>query len=345
MNEQQRLIEDTLHRLLTDLCTPDVIENSEFGEFASELWQALTETGLTSASIAVDAGGSGGDADDSLLVIRAAAGHAAPVPLAEHFIAALLLADHGASVGSDAMTVASGDFKLDGANRLTGTAAGVAFARWCKQAVLVAASASGPMLCRVDLADARIEFRNSVAGKPRDTVSFDTVLSAGNIHETDERASEKLQLLGAATRCLMMAGALESVLEMSVRHSMEREQFGRPISRFQAIQQQLAVLAGEVTASKSAGDAICMSFHDRNSADIEIAKARIGESVSICTEIAHQVHGAIGYTREHQLNHRTRRLWCWREEYGNERVWQKQVGRRFLQGGADSLWSTATDCR
>ena len=345
MNEQQRLIKDSLNRLLTDLCTPDVIEKSEGGEFASGLWQALTETGLTTASIAVDAGGSGGEADDSLLVMREAARYAAPVPLAEHFMAASLLADHGASIGSDAMTVASGDFNLDGDNHLTGTAESVAFARWCGQAVLVAASAAGPQLCRVDLADAQIEFRNSVAGEPRDTVSFDALVNPGNIHATDERADEKLQLLGAATRSVMMAGGLDSILEMSVRHAVERKQFGRAISRFQAIQQQLAVLAGEVTASKAAGDAICTSFHELNGADIEIAKARIGESVSVCTEIAHQVHGAIGYTREHSLNHRTRRLWCWREEYGNERVWQKQVGQRFLQGGADSLWSTVTRCR
>ena len=339
-----RISSDTLDRLLTDLCTPDVVEQSERGEFASEVWQALTDTGLTKASIAVDAGGSGGDADDSLLVIREAARHAAPVPLAEHFIAALLLADHGGSIGSRAMTVALGDFNLDGANRLTGSAEGVAFARWCEQVVLVATSAAGPRLCRADLADARIEFRNSVAGEPRNTLSFDTVVNAENIHATDERVNAQLQLLGAATRCLMMAGALESVLEMSVRYSTERTQFGRPISRFQAIQQQLAVLAGEVTASKSASDAICTSFHDRNSTDIAIAKARISESVSVCTEIAHQVHGAIGYTMEHPLNHRTRRLWCWREEYGNERIWQEQVGQRFLQG-ADNLWNTVTLCR
>ena len=287
MNEQQRLIKDTLNRLLTDLCTPHVIEKSEGGEFAAEVWQALTDTGLTTASIAVDAGGSGGAADDSLLVIREAARHAAPVPLAEYFIAALMLADHGTSIGSDATTVALGDFNLDGVNRLTGTAENVAFARWCGQVVLVANSVAGPRLCRADLADAKIESRNSAAGEPRDTLTFDTVVNANNIHETDERANDTLRLPGAATRCLMMAGALESILEMSVQHSNARVQFGRPISRFQAIQQQLAVLAGEVTASMTAGDAIRASFHERNSLDIAMALEERGLDSVFFTEHSH----------------------------------------------------------
>ena len=345
MDEQQELIKDTLDRLLTDLCTSEVVAKSEEGEFASEVWQSLTETGLTTASIARESGGSGGGASDSLFVIREAARYAAPVPLSEHFIAALLLADHGASINSNAMTVASGDFNLEGNNRLTGTAGNVAFARWCGQVVLAASSPTGVKLCRINLADAKIEHQSNIAGEPRDTVLFDTMLNAEDIFETEALINEKLQLLGAATRCMMMAGALESVLEMSVQYSLERSQFGRPISRFQAIQQQLAILAGEVAASKMASNAICTSFHERNDLDIAVAKARIGESVSVCTEIAHQVHGAMGFTREHSLNYRTRRLWCWREEYGNERVWQQRAGQHFIQGGADNIWNAVTLCR
>ena len=357
MNEQQRLIQNTLNRLLADLCTTEVVEKAEEGEFASEVWTALTDTGLTTASVAVEAGGAGGDADDSLLVIRDAAKHAAPVPLAEHYIAASLLAYHGGSIGGDATTVAMGDFRLDDDNRLTGTAEDVAFARWCSEVVLVAKSAAGPKLCQVKLTDAKIESRSNVAGEPRDSVSFDTVMEGENTYETEATVTEKQQLLGAATRCMMMAGALESVLEMSVRYSLERSQFGRPISKFQAIQQQLAVLAGEVAASMMASDAIRMSVREQNSlindigivpdiaTDIAIAKARISESVSVCTDVAHQVHGAMGFTLEHPLNHHTRRLWCWREEYGNERHWQRQISQCFLTGGADNLWNRVTLCR
>ena len=207
MDEQQQLIKDTLDRLLTDLCTSEVVAKSEEGEFASEVWQSLAETGLTTASIASESGGSGGGASDSLFVIREAARYAAPVPLSEHFIAALLLSDHGASISNNAITVASGDFNLDGNNRLTGTARNVAFARWCAQVVLVASSPTGLKLCRINLAYAQIEHQSNIAGEPRDTVLFDTMLNAEDIFETEALINEKLQLLGAATRCMMMAGA------------------------------------------------------------------------------------------------------------------------------------------
>ena len=123
---------------------------------------------------------------------------------------------------------------------------------------------------------------------------------------------------------------------------MDRAQFGRPISKFQAVQHQLAVLAGESAASTMAAHSIVAAFEEAVETDLAIGKARIGEAVSICTDIAHQVHGAMGYTMEHSLNHRTRRLWSWRDDYGSERYWQLQVGRKFLETDADDLWSTIT---
>ena len=141
----------------------------------------------------------------------------------------------------------------------------------------------------------------------------------------------------------MMASALESILEMSVRYAMDRNQFGRPISKFQAIQHQLAILADESAASTMAAHSIVAAFEKSVETDIAIGKARIGEAVSVCTDIAHQVHGAMGYTMEHSLNHRTRRLWSWRDDYGNERYWALKIGQKFLETDADSLWSSITN--
>jgi acyl-CoA dehydrogenase len=124
---------------------------------------------------------------------------------------------------------------------------------------------------------------------------------------------------------------------------MERQQFGRPIAQFQAIQQQLAVLAGEVAACQRAADSLNDALVSLNRLDIAIAKARISEAVGAATEIAHQVHGAMGYTMEHGLNLRTRRLWCWRDEYGNEGYWQQAIGRFVVSKGAENAWQTVTD--
>ena len=248
MNEQQQLISETLNRLLTDLCTPEVVDRSESGTFAENLWQVLTETGLTAAGIGVEAGGSGGDLEDSLLVIREAARFAAPVPLAEHFIAGLLLSEQAQSIESGPVTIASGKFIISDGLLLSGTADDVAFARWCAQVVLVAQGPDGLKLCRVPASDFDIVQKNSVAGEPRDAISVNTKVAAESVFNVDSQTPERINLMGAALRALMMSGALESVLEMTVQYSMERSQFGRPISKFQAIQQQLAILAGEVAA-------------------------------------------------------------------------------------------------
>lgn len=341
MNEQQQLIKDTLQRLLTDLCTPQVVDQAEAGQWPAALWDTLTETGLTAAGLPEAAGGSGGEISDSMLVIREAAGFGAPLPLAEHFVAGMLLSGCGAQQSTAPHTVAVGDFQLDNNLRLTGSAEHVAFARWCETMVVPA----GDKLCLVPLANAEKIHGQSVAGEPRDRVSIDLVLSEEQVFDAPMDVRNTIRLLGAATRSVMMAGALESVLEMSVQYSMDRSQFGRPISKFQAIQQQLATLADEVAAAQMAGHAVIAAVPTLDEIDIAIGKARIGEAVSACTDIAHQVHGAMGYTMEHTLNHRTRRLWCWREEYGNERVWQQIVGEAFIKQGADNLWDAVTNRR
>ncbi len=330
MNEQQQLIKDTLSRLLTDLCTQKVVDQAEAGAWPAGLWDALTETGLTVAGLSENAGGAGGEVEDSLLVLREAGKFAAPVPLAEHFIAGRLLEQAGGSIGTDPVTVAAGDFSLSG-DVLKGRAERVAFARWSKRLLVV----TDDKLCLVDLAECGIEHGSNVAGEPRDNVSVDC--KPALILDCPD-AADQLQLLGAATRASLMAGALESILELSVQYAMERTQFGRSISKFQAIQHQLATLAGEVAASMMAA----LVIGSLDELDVAIAKARVGEAVASATDIAHQVHGAMGYTMEHSLNHRTRRLWSWRDEYGNERFWQIRTGRAFVAGGGDGLWNAVT---
>jgi acyl-CoA dehydrogenase len=349
MNEQQQLIKETLHRLLSDHATPRVIDAAENGQWPDALWGALADTGLALAGISISAGGSGGDLEDSLLVIREAARFAAPVPLAEHFMAALVLQEAGAQVSNNPMTIASGNFELSNDLRLQGSATNVAFARWCDEIIVLAQSNDGLKICRAPRADVTLTDNSNMAGEPRDGLQCDLVLDAANVFSAPEDILARVNLMGAATRCLMMSGSLESILELSVQYSLERTQFGRPISKFQAIQQQLAILAGEVAASTMAAHAVSASFKDLDEVDIAIGKSRIGEAVSSGTDIAHQVHGAMGYTLEHTLNHRTRRLWCWRDEYGNERDWQLVVGRNMTSqaadNGADSLWGKVTDRR
>jgi acyl-CoA dehydrogenase len=140
-----------------------------------------------------------------------------------------------------------------------------------------------------------------------------------------------------------MAGGLEYLLAQTVRYASERKQFGRAIGSFQAIQHQLALLAGHTAA---AGIAAASAFRaaDRGDAafEIAVAKVRTGEAAGLGAGIAHQCHGAIGFTYEHSLHFATRRLWSWRAEFGAESHWAAEIGRRVAERGGDGLWTYIT---
>jgi len=150
--------------------------------------------------------------------------------------------------------------------------------------------------------------------------------------------------MGAAIRAQQMAGSLQSLLSLSVDYAQGREAFGRPIGKFQAIQQNLARLAGETAAAtaaaSSAADTIQNSEYFDSAVILEVAaaKVRTGEAATECVAIAHQVHGAIGFTAEHVLHKYTQCLFAWREDFGTETEWAVKLGLMVAANGADELW-------
>jgi acyl-CoA dehydrogenase len=150
--------------------------------------------------------------------------------------------------------------------------------------------------------------------------------------------------LGAFMRSAQVGGALERALDLCVRYVEERSQFGRKLREFQAIQQQLAVLAEEAAAvacaAMAAADAL--QFGD---AAFEIASAKLRANLAIDrgTSIAHQCHGALGITREYSLQRSTRRLWSWRTEFGNDTHWSGWVADFVLNGDSSGLWGALTE--
>jgi acyl-CoA dehydrogenase len=177
----------------------------------------------------------------------------------------------------------------------------------------------------------------NLAGEPRARLEFDAtpLLALAALNDSGAR----LESEGALYRSVQMAGALERTLEYSLQYANERVQFGRPIAKFQAVQHMLALLAGQVAASSAAADAaVEASAHAPDAFAVAVAKSRVGEAAGKGAEIAHQVHGAMGYTREHNLHYSTRRLWSWRDEFGNETYWQSRLGHIVAARGADALW-------
>ena len=140
------------------------------------------------------------------------------------------------------------------------------------------------------------------------------------------------------------AGALDRLLQMCIAHASERTQFGRPIGRFQAVQQMLALLAEQAAAVNcavfGAAEALGAPGAAPDSALLPLAAAKLAANRAAAegAAIAHQVHGAIGFTAELPLHRWTAALHRWRGEGGNDRFWSERLGRAAAAIGADAYW-------
>ena len=343
---------DAAERLFAAEATPAVIRAAEAGTFPRALWDAVADAGFPAALLPEAAGGFGVTVAEAMGLLRVAAAHAAPIPLAETMLAGRLLARVGLPVPPGPLTLAPVrvadrlDLRREGdAWRLTGRAARIPWARDAAAIAVLAEGPDGPLVALAAGAGLVLARDRNVAGEPRDAVTFDVLLPAAAVVPAPPGFGQaELRAAGAALRTVQIAGALARVLALTVQYAQTRVQFGRPIGKFQAVQQALAVLAGQCAAAGAAADMAVEALASGLPPLLigAAAKARAGEAASIAAGLAHQAHGAIGFTREYDLNHLTRRLWSWRDEFGNETEWNRVVGRAALAAGPDGLWPALT---
>ena len=321
------------------------------------LWAALASAGLTGVGLPEDGGGSGGELADAVAIVRTLAAGAAAVPVAEQLLVAgpalveagldLPPLDRPLTVAlAGAVTAeASDDGDGPGRFRLTGTATDVAWAGVASSVVVVAAPPAGfdgSLLALVDAADLPTSSAVNLAGEPRGSLVLDGVPATGAVRT--EEQTQRVQARYALARAVQLAAALEEILAWTVQYAGERQQFGRPLGRFQAIQMELAQMAGEVSAVTALTDAAVQALEGEENPVLAAAaaKVRAGAAVEVVARLAHQVHGAIGFTQEFRLHHLTRRCWSWRDEAGSELVWARVLGAGLLAGGPDDLWAALT---
>jgi acyl-CoA dehydrogenase len=311
MTDQQRLIADLADSVFGTL--------GPGARFESE-WPEIEKSGLVTLLVPEAAGGFGGSWDEALIVFRLAGRHGLALPLVEAVLAAAGTRGEP-GIGSLATRV-QGDLVN---NRFTGTLNAVPWGRYA-DFVLVAFDGRCLLLNAPD----HVEQGENLAGEPRDFLIY----AAADVREV--AADPALLAFG---RVCQIAGALEAALERSVAYANDRVQFGRPLGKFQAVQQALASMAGEVAAVNSAamGVAFAAARGDYRF-ELAAAKMRANMAIGIATSVAHQVHGAIGFTMEHDLHPLTRRLWSWRSEEGSDAAWAQQIGRRIAERGADHFW-------
>ncbi|MGD9536108.1 MAG: acyl-CoA dehydrogenase family protein [Alphaproteobacteria bacterium] len=347
MSADVSLVADTANRLFADAATPELLRAVEVGGLPTALWELVEEAGFT-AALEPDSGVSLAEA---LAILRAAGVHAAPIPIAETMLARRLLAEACIAPPSGPLSIglpAEGrELKLieEGSGHvIDGVLVRVPFARDGAAFATLARGARGSMVVSVPVAEAIIDRKRNLAGEPRDDIRFEhaKVQSDAAAAAPAGIDAEWLLRMAALLRSAQLVGALERVLEMSVGYANERKQFGRPIGKFQAIQHQLAALGGEVAVSVAALDMAAQAVAGGSAQAglaVAAAKARASEAAGIAAQIAHRVHGAIGFTREYGLQLLTRRLLSWRDDYGTEAYWNAEIGRAVLAPNAGPLWS------
>lgn len=325
MTDLRSILTEQVDRLIGDAGGVALLRQIEAGEWPAELWAGLEAQGLALALVPEAAGGVGLSWGDAAAIWQVLGRHGAPAPIAETMLAGALLASAGIEVPEGPLGLACGS-------------AAVPYGRHVARIVLL----EGNTVALHEPGDTRPA--GNVGREPRDAVVPGPRIARALLpNEFGPRAG----LLGRALiRAAVIAGALERVLELTVDWANTRKQFGRPIGKFQAVQQQLAAMAGEVAAvSVAVGQAArAADAHGLSGAAFEIGCAKVvaGEAATLGAATAHQVFAAIGITEEHELHHFTRRLWSWREEGGTERFWAAEIGRAALSRGGANLWPDLT---
>lgn len=315
MNEQLNIIVDTATRIFADNVNKAMLDAAEEGRFPAELWRSVVATGFHM----VGSADSGTGLPELFALLEVSGRYAVPLPLAENLLANVWA---GAGDGLSSIGIWQGDVITD-----------VPWGRCASR--IIGIRPDSRQIVIVETVE-MLAVGSNMAGEARDRVSVPSNSITMSI------AGDPWALLALA-RTAQTAGALRTVLESALGYAGDREQFGRSLSKFQAIQHSLAVQAAEVAAARRAMWAAVDSLDtERARAEIAAAKIRSGEASGVVGEAAHQVFGAIGYTYEHRLHHFTRRVWAWRDEYGNEFAWQRELGAMIAGGGADAVWSFIT---
>lgn len=296
----------------------------------SVAWGHLEDAGLTRLLSTED---SGGGPRETAVVLRSLARHAVTVPLAEtDVLAAWLAATAGIEVpAAGPLTVAVGGARRSG-GRIVAEVSSVPYAADSAAVVVALRDGERLMVAVRDPATLSITLGHNAGGEPRDMVRLDE--SYDEFAPAD--VGSELTRRGAWARCVQIIGALDAAVEFSVAHTREREQFGRQLSAFQAVQHTLASMAGEVERARAAADLAVAAAADfgfdapQTDYAVTVAKVTLGQVVPTVVTAAHQLHGAIGVTIEHRLWLATMRARSWVEEFGDTAHHARRLGRLAL---------------
>ncbi|MFF5258284.1 acyl-CoA dehydrogenase family protein [Actinomadura viridis] len=363
LTEDQELIVSTARELLAaraGTAGARAMEDDPAG-YSAGLWKEMVELGWTGLALPEEHGGVGGDFLEVCLLFEQLGYALVPSPLLPTVACcALPIARYGTPAqqaewlgsiargrvmshtpvpwdrppgeGPWATATGTGDVEIDG------TALFVPYAHAAESLLVVADLEEEPRAFLVD-ADAPGVTPEPVAGVGLDRphrVEFAGVRVPGDrLLGADRAAVDAISLYGAAATCAEMVGAAQRVLDMTVEYATGREQFGRPIGSFQAVQHHCADMAIDVLGSRFlAFEAIWRLAAERDAAEeVSMAKAWVSEAYERVCALGHQVHGAIGFTQEHDLHLFSRHAMASALAFGDEDLhYERVAGRLGLPG-------------
>jgi acyl-CoA dehydrogenase len=350
MSDTSRMIEDSVTRLFTELFTQTELARFDRLGPSAAAWQACADLGLDRALLSEEDGGIGAMPSDVFSIAHAAGYHAAGVGAVDALMAGWLLARAGITPPSgpgvliDASSSAQ-PLRFDRGDDRPVTISGEVKVCWAGGAEWGVAAQSRGDVCEVYLVGLTTadgvskETWLNMAREPGARLKFanTTVLATGRLIPIN--SINPVRLAGALARSAQISGALQRVLNLTIQYAGQRVQFGKQLGQNQVIQHMLATLAGHVAASRVAALAAWSGSAD-SSFDIAVAKARCSEAAGLATSVAHQVHGAIGFTHDHTLSFYTRRLWSWRAEFGSDAWWSAELGRQAIAAGKTRFWAS-----
>ncbi|MCC2603124.1 acyl-CoA dehydrogenase [Sphingopyxis yananensis] len=286
-------------RLLSDIATPAAVRALEVSGDVAPIWSAVEASGYLDILVGEEFGGAGLTLSDAAPIFELLGRHALPLPIGDTMLARALLARAGVEYGAD---YGSAPIALvTGAQPCVGAGFASAF---------LTGSPTAPVLQAAEVS------ATGVHGDRSAVVSLS--------------GSAELRPVAAILRALTISGAAHQLLEMTVAYANDRAQFGKPIGKFQAVQQQLAVLAEQAVAARIAAAMGARAGLDASPLQAALAKHNASVAAAQIAPIAHGVHGAIGISEEYDLQLFTRRLNEWRMADGSEAYWADVVGHARL---------------
>lgn len=311
---------EPFQRLLEQLFTPETVRAVEQGGPVDPLWQDISSSGFLDALVPEQQGGAGLTLADVQPLWQALGYHASPLPVGETMIARALLAAASAAIPDGPIALATG---------ARGRA--VPYARIVQHVLM---ELDGQLVLESATYD-DIGVPGSLAAVRLQPIGAQAGYGSAEMIGTADQGA--LHHLSATLRASLIAGAGQRLTEMTAAYANERVQFGKPIGRQQALQQNMAVMAEDMVASRMAAELACAGAMPPTLAAAATAKSITSRAAARIAATAHAVHGAIGISEQYDLQLFTRRLHEWRLADGSESYWNRLLGQQRLKSSSGSV--------